>query len=97
MVAVEAADGEARVFGNGKYGQPVFGIALEELVRVTRPGGHIVFMLRTDLYRNDGFRGKQDDLEFSEMWQPVSVTDQFQALPIGEPELYYQVWTYMIK
>lgn len=70
--------------------------ALEELVRVTRPGGHIVFMLRADLYLSDGFREKQDDLEFSEIWWPVSVTDRFQALPIGEPDLYHQVWTYMV-
>lgn len=71
--------------------------ALEEFVRITRPDGHIVFMLRTDVYMNDGYREKQYDLEFSEMWQLVSVTDRFQALPIGEPDLYHQVWTYMVK
>ena len=71
--------------------------ALEEFVRVTSSGGHIVFMLRTDVYANNGFREKQHDLEFSEVWQLVSVTDPFHALPIGEPDMYHQVWTYMVK
>ena len=72
-------------------------VALEEFVRVTRSGGHIVFMLRADLYLTAGFREKQDGLEFSEMWQLAGVTDKFRALPIGEPDMYHQVWTYMVK
>jgi SAM-dependent methyltransferase len=71
--------------------------ALEEFVRVTRPGGKVIFMLRQDVYMERGFREKQDDLEFSEMWQRVSVTKTFKALPIGEPDMYHNVWTYMVK
>ena len=71
--------------------------ALEEFVRVTRPGGKVVFMLRQDVYLEGGFREKQDDLEFSELWQQVSVTKRFKALPIGEPDMYHKVWIYMVK
>ncbi len=71
--------------------------ALEEFVRVTRPGGKVVFMLRQDVYLEGGFREKQDDLEFSELWQQVSVTKRFKALPIGEPDMYHKVWSYMVK
>jgi hypothetical protein len=49
------------------------------------------------VYMERGFREKQDDLEFSEMWQRVSVTKTFKALPIGEPDMYHNVWTYMVK
>ena len=32
--------------------------SLDELVRVTTPGGYVVFSLRPDFYENGGFREK---------------------------------------
>lgn len=71
--------------------------SLDELVRVTKPGGHIVFSLRTDTYRENGFKEKQEALEAAGLWQQVAVTDAFQPLPKGEPEVLHQVWVYQVS
>jgi predicted TPR repeat methyltransferase len=68
--------------------------SLEELVRVTKPGGHIVFSLRPDVYLNDGFKEKQQQLEAGGKWKLVLESDPIQLLPKGEPEVMHQVWVY---
>ena len=68
--------------------------SLDELVRVTKPGGHIVFSLRPDVYLNDGFKEKQDQLESGGKWKLVLESDPIQLLPKGEPDVLHQVWVY---
>ena len=70
--------------------------SLDELVRVTKSGGHVVFTLRPDVYEESGFRTKQEELEATEMWDLVEVSDKFRPLPKGEPEVYHQVWVYRV-
>ena len=70
--------------------------SLDELVRVTRPGGHIAFSLRPDLYENGGFREKQSELESAGCWQLVERTEPFKPMPKGEPEVWHQVWVYRV-
>ena len=70
--------------------------SLDELVRITRPGGHVVFSLRPDVYKDSGFKDKQDELEAQGKWKLVEVSDEFQPLPKGEPDVYHQVWVYQI-
>jgi SAM-dependent methyltransferase len=71
--------------------------SLDELARITRPAGHVVFSLRPDVYETAGFKEKQQELESSGIWELVEVTEEFQPLPKGEPEVYHQVWVYRIK
>ena len=70
--------------------------SLDELIRITRPGGHIVFSLRPDIYRDSGFKEKQDALQAEGKWRLVEVSEEFQPLPKGEPEVYHQVWVYQV-
>lgn len=70
--------------------------SLDELVRITKPGGYIVFSLRPDVYEDSGFKEKQSALEAAGKWKLVEVTEQFQPLPKGEPEVYHQVWAYQV-
>ncbi len=70
--------------------------SLDELVRITKPGGYIVFSLRTDIYETDGFKETQDKLEASNNWKLVTVSDPFQPLPKGEPEVLHQAWVYQV-
>lgn len=70
--------------------------SLDELVRITKPGGHIAFSLRPDVYENSGFKDKQTALETDGKWRLVEVSQQFQPLPKGEPDVYHQVWVYQI-
>ena len=70
--------------------------SFEELVRITKPGGLIVFSLRVDLYETGGFKEFQSDLESSGKWELAEVTDKFQPLPKGEPESWHQIWSYRV-
>jgi len=70
--------------------------SFDELIRITKPGGYIVFSLRPDVYRDSGFKEKQDTLESEGKWKLVEVSEEFQPLPKGEPDVYHQVWVYQV-
>ncbi|HAA94945.1 MAG TPA: class I SAM-dependent methyltransferase [Dehalococcoidia bacterium] len=71
--------------------------AFDELARITKPGGSIVFSLRTDTYETDGFKEQQDGMEKAGVWQLTEATDPFQPLPKGEPEVWHRIWVYKVN
>ena len=68
--------------------------SLDELVRVTKPGGYIIFTLRPDLYETAGFREVREQLESANRWELAFMGEPLQALPKGEPELLHQLWVF---
>ncbi len=70
--------------------------SFNELVRITKAGGFIVFSLRTDVYEESGFKQQQEALEAAGKWRLAEVTDPFQPLPKGEPDVYHQIWVYQV-
>ncbi len=70
--------------------------ALDELVRITKAGGYIVFSLRPDVYVQHGFKEKQVDLDANGAWKLVEVSPEVKILPKGEPEVRHQVWVYEV-
>jgi len=70
--------------------------SFDELIRITRCGGHIVFTLRPDVYEKNGFKEKQAALESEGKWKFVEASEKFQTLPKGEPDVYHQVWVYQV-
>ena len=68
--------------------------SLQELVRVTKPGGHVIFSLRPDLYESAGFREVREELETAGLWKLVKLGEPLQALPKGEPEVFHQLWVF---
>lgn len=70
--------------------------SLDELVRITKPAGYIIYTLRPDLYETSGFKEKQSALESEGKWKLTEVTEQVQSLPKGEPDVYHQVWVYQV-
>jgi len=70
--------------------------AFDELVRVTKPGGHIVYTLRPDHYQDAGFREKQAALEAAGKWVLVEASEPYQCLPKGAPEIFHQIWVYRV-
>ena len=68
----------------------------DELIRITKPGGYIVFTIRPDYYENSDFKSKQSALEASGKWQLVEQGEPFQNRPEAEPDIYLQVWVYQV-
>ena len=71
--------------------------SLDELVRVTKPGGVVAFTLRPDVYAENGFREKQEQLVADGKWELAEVTDESFGMPKGEPDVSFQVWVYKVR
>ncbi len=69
--------------------------SFDELVRITRPGGHIIFTIRTDVYEKRGFKEKQDALESEEKWKFIEVSEKTLLL-LKEPHVFHQIWVYRV-
>ena len=69
--------------------------SFDELVRVTKPGGYVVFSLRTDMV-DDGYQAYFDKLDAAGKWKLAEVSEPFQPLPKGEPEVFHQIWAYQV-
>jgi predicted TPR repeat methyltransferase len=70
--------------------------SFEELIRTTRPGGHVIFSVRTDVYVEAGFEDKQEALEREGRWRLVEMTEPFSHLRFEDPELKVQVFAYRV-
>lgn len=70
--------------------------SFDELLRVTRPGGYIVFSLRTDMV-DDGYQDYFDKLESAGQWKLAQVSEPFQPLPKGEPEVFHRIWAFQVN
>jgi predicted TPR repeat methyltransferase len=64
---------------------------LDELVRVTRAGGYLVFTLRSD-EMPPGYAEKLRELQRTRKAAIVEQGEEFQAMPAGEPEVLVRVW-----
>jgi len=71
--------------------------SFEELIRVTKPGGHLIFSVRTDVYLDGGFKEKQEALEREERWQLVEMTKPYAHLRFEDPDLKVRVFAYRVR
>ena len=70
--------------------------SFDELIRVTRPGGYVIFSVRTDVYVESGFKEKQEALEKERRWRLVETSEPFAHLRFEDPELKVQVFAYQV-
>ena len=61
--------------GTFTYGH-VDATAFDELVRITRPGGLVVFTIREDAYEECGFRARIEELERDGAWKVEETSKQ---------------------
>jgi predicted TPR repeat methyltransferase len=66
--------------------------SFDELLRIIRPGGLLIFSMQTIAYETAGFKEKFDELEADGKWVKVDVSDKFQPLPKGEPNVWHRIW-----
>lgn len=70
--------------------------AFDELIRITRKRGIIIFTLRTDYYETSEFPDKQKSLEISGHWKLLEQTEPFAMWPKATQKLFYNVWVYEV-
>ncbi|WP_204103385.1 MULTISPECIES: class I SAM-dependent methyltransferase [Spirulina sp. CCY15215] len=71
--------------------------AFDELIRITKPRGYIIFTIRSDYYESSDFQKKLPALEVSEHWQLVEMTDKFACWPKASLNIFYNIWVYRIN
>ena len=71
--------------------------ALDELARVVRPGGWMVFSVRADIYEKGGFREKQRALEEDGRWRLVRMSDAFTMFPAIETSHDGRIFVYQVS
>ncbi|MBV7331790.1 class I SAM-dependent methyltransferase [Chloroflexi bacterium TSY] len=69
----------------------------DELIRITKPSGYIIFTLHSDLYEHGEFPDKFAALETAGQWSLIEVSDKLQPTPIGEPEVTIRVLVYQVE
>jgi hypothetical protein len=58
---------------------------------------YLIFSQDTPLATTGGFRQKQQRLIDDGRWTLAGVSDRFQPMPKGEPEIYHNVWAYLVS
>lgn len=69
---------------------------LDELVRITRPGGHAIFTVRDSLLEAGGFRNIFAELEKAGRWRLLEQSQAFRAFAIAEPDVLVQAFVFEI-
>jgi len=69
--------------------------SLAELIRITKPGGKIVFSMRPDHFEASGFKEKQEALEAAGKWKLVERGAPFHPIA-EEPDVEHEVWVYEV-
>lgn len=70
--------------------------AFDELIRITKSGGYVIFTIRVDFYENSDFKDKLSSLEISNYWSLVEMTEKFACWPKATPDVLYRIWVYQV-
>ena len=71
--------------------------SLDELARVTRPGGHAVFTVRDKVLEAGGFRDVFARLEQAGCWRRVEESPAFRAFAVAEPEVLVKAFVFEVR
>ena len=70
--------------------------SLAELVRITKPGGYIIFTLRPEFYVATDFKATMTALADAGRWRLVETTEPFDGRYKHFPGIHLQVWVYEV-
>jgi SAM-dependent methyltransferase len=70
--------------------------SFDELIRVTRRGGRLVFTVREELFERHGFKERQDELVAQGLWRPLERSAPCRAFTVGEPDVLVRFFVYEV-
>jgi predicted TPR repeat methyltransferase len=69
--------------------------SLNEMVRVTKPGGHLLYSLRTDAYESMGFEDITRGLDADGKWKLLEKKGH-QSFAQKEQDVVHDIWVYQV-
>jgi predicted TPR repeat methyltransferase len=69
----------------------------DELIRIVRPGGHLIFTLTLPVYEEGGFKPKLEALVAERRWRPIETTPTWCALPRSQSEFALQARAHVFE
>lgn len=70
--------------------------ALDELVRITRPGGHAIITVRDTVLATGGFEAKFSEFESAGKWARIEESPAFRAFALAEPEVRVKAFVFRL-
>lgn len=70
--------------------------SFDELIRITRTGGRLVFTVLSKVYETGGFKEKQAELEAQGKWRLLEMTPEFKSLPQESETITNRVFAYEV-
>ena len=71
--------------------------SFDELIRVTRKDGLIIFGMRVDELQDPAYLAMMAEYEDEGRWSKTFETDGFASMPLGEPDVINKVFVYKIN
>lgn len=68
--------------------------SFDEIVRIVKPEGYVIFTLSTDSYENAGFKEKFGALESEGKWRLVEASDRLKLTTSSS--FYHQIWAFQV-
>ena len=68
----------------------------DEIIRVVKPGGYVIFSLLADVYENGGFKEKLEALSAERKWTRVEMSGAFSCLPHEDPAIKQYIFAYRV-
>ncbi|GJL83155.1 MAG: SAM-dependent methyltransferase [marine bacterium B5-7] len=70
--------------------------SFKELIRVTRPGGYIIFSLRTDDEVDPSYPAILEEYEKANLWKQIFKSKAYAAMPAGESNVLTTAFAYIV-
>lgn len=68
--------------------------SFDEIVRIVKPEGYVIFTLSTDSYENAGFKEKFEALEYEGKWRLVKASDRQKMTTSSS--FYHKIWVFQV-
>ncbi len=69
---------------------------LDEFVRITKPGGHVIFNTRAETYPEQDLKAKVDALTVAGAWSLIDQSPIFRSYYFIEPDVTSQVYVFKV-
>ncbi len=66
----------------------------DELARIVKPGGWFVVTIREDVYLNDGFKAKEEEMTAAGTMKLVDRSEPFRTFSEAEPDIVGRIYVY---